>query len=325
MTQTRRQFLLATAGAALAVAQAPLVRASGYPTRPVRIVVGFASGGPMGMVAQLTAHWLSERLGQSFLVDNRPGAGGNIGTEAVVKAAPDGYTLLLCGPVNTINATLYDKLPFNFAADIVPVAGIARVPLVMVVNPSVPVQTVPEFIQYAKAHPGQINMASGGNGTPHHVAGELFKMMTGVEMQHVPYRGSGPALTDLIGGQVQVMFDPMPSAIEHVKSGRLRAIAVTSSARSAVLPDLPTVGEFVPEYEVNSWYGLGAPSRTPPEVVAILNREVNAALADASFRSKLEQLGGSELAGSSADFARLVANETDKWRKVIRAAHIKVD
>ena len=325
MTQTRRQFLLATAGAALTATQVPLVRASGYPTRPVRIVVGFAPGGPMGIVAQLTAQWLSKQLGQSFLVDNRPGAGGNIGTEAVVKAAPDGYTLLLCGPVNTINTTLYDKLPFNFAADIVPVAGIARVPLVMVVNPSVPARTVPEFIQYAKANPGQINIASAGNGTPHHVAGELFKMMTGVEMQHVPYRGSAPALTDLIGGQVQVMFDPMPSAIDHVKSGRLRAIAVTSSTRSAVLPELPTVGDFVPEYEANSWYGLGAPSRTPPDVVATLNREVNAGLADVSFRSKIEQFGGAALAGSSADFAKLVANETDKWRKVIRTANIKVD
>lgn len=279
----------------------------------------------MGIVAQLVAQSLTERLGRPFVVDARPGAGGNIGTDTVVKAAPDGYTLLMCGPVNTINATLYDALPFNFSADITPVAGITRVPLVMVVNIAVPAKTVTEFVEYAKSRSSGLNMASAGNGTPQHVAGELFKMMTGVSLQHVPYRGSAPALNDLLGGQVQVMFDAMPSAIAHVKSGRLRALAVTTARRAAALPDLPTIGEFIPGYEASSWYGIGAPARTPVEIVALLNREINATLLDPKVRTRLAELGGSELGGTSADLGRLVADETDKWRNVIRAANIKLD
>ena len=302
MTHTRRQILLSAAGLAMGASRLAPARAESYPARPVRIVVGFPPGGPVDIAARMIASWLTERLGQPFIVDNRPGAGGNIGTESVVRATPDGYTLLLCGPVNTINTTLYDKLTFNFSADIAPVAAIVRVPLIMVVNPSVAARTVPEFIHYAKVHPAQLNMASAGNGTPQHVAGELFKMMAGVDMLHVPYRGSAPALNDLLGGQVQVMFDAMPSAIEHVKSGRLRALAVTTATRSAVLPDIPTVAEFMPDFEASSWYGVGAPSRTSTETVALLNAEVNAALADAKFKGKLTALGGSELAGSSADF-----------------------
>ena len=275
------------------------------------------------IVARLIGQWLSERLGQPFIIENRPGAGSNIATEAVVRAPPDGYTLLLVGPPNAINATLYDKLNFNFIRDIAPVASIVRVPNVMVVNPSVPAKTVPEFIAYAKANPGKINMASAGIGSSAHVAGELFKMMTGVDMVHVPYRGAAPALTDLLGGQVQVCSPRMPASIEYIKAGKLRALAVTTATRSEALPDVPTVGEFVPGYEASSWYGVGAPKNTPAEIVDKLNKEINAALADPKIKARLADLGGTALAGSPADFGKLIADETEKWGKVIRAANIK--
>ena len=271
------------------------------------------------------SQWLSERLGQPFTVENRPGAGGNIGTEAVVKALPDGYTLLLCGPVNTINTTLYEKLSFNFTVDIAPVASIARVPLVMVVNPVVPAKTLADFISYAKVNPGKLTMASAGNGTPQHVSGELFKMMAGVNMLHVPYRGSAPALTDLIGGQVQMMIDAMPSSIEHIRAGKLRALAVTTASRSAALPDIPSLGEFLPGYEASSWYGFGAPRQTPADIVFQLNKEINAGLSDPKIKVRLAELGAVALSGSSADFGKLISDETEKWRKVIRAANIKLD
>jgi len=267
--------------------------------------------------------WLSERLGQPFVIDNRPGAGGNIGTEAVVRAPSDGYTLLLITAASAINVTLYEKLNFNLSRDIVPVAGIADVPEVMVVNPSLPAKTVPEFIADAKANPGKLSMASGGNGTPSHVAGELFKMMTGTNMVHVPYRGLSPALTDLLGGQVQVALGGLPSSIEHVRTGKLRALAVTTATRSEALPNIPTVGEFVPGYEASMWYGIGAPKNTPAEIVAKLNTEVNAALADPKLKARLADVGGTVLAGSSADFGKLIADETEKWAKVIKLAGIK--
>jgi tripartite-type tricarboxylate transporter receptor subunit TctC len=264
--------------------------------------------------------WLSERLGQPFVIENRPGAGGNIATEVVVRAPADGYTLLLVAPSNAINATLYDKLNYNFIRDITAVAGIARSPNVMEVDGLFPAKTVPEFIAYAKANPGKINMASAGNGTVAHLAGELFKMMAGVDMVHVPYRGSAPALTDLLGGQVQVMFDPMSSSIEHVRAGKLRGLAVTTATRSEALPDVPTVGEFVPGYEAAAWHGLGAPESTPAPIVGQLNTEVNAALADSKMKARLADLGSTVLAGSPADFGKLIVEETEKWGKVVRAA-----
>jgi tripartite-type tricarboxylate transporter receptor subunit TctC len=267
--------------------------------------------------------WLSDRLGQPFIIENRPGGGGNIGTEAVVRAAADGYTLLLVGPPHAINATLYDKLNFNFVRDIAPVAGIMSVPNVMVVNPSVPAKTVPEFISYAKANPGKINMASSGNGSSPHVAGELFKMMTGVDMVHVPYRGNAPALTDLLGGQVQVYFVTTPASIEFIRAGTLRPLAVTTTMRSDALPGIPTVGDFVPGYESSAWYGVGVPKNTPAEIVATLNREINAGLADPKIEARFADLGGTVLPGSPGDFGKLIAEETEKWAKVIRAAHIK--
>ncbi len=325
MRLNRRQFLHLAAGAAALSGVPRVVRAQAYPSRPVRIIVGFPAGGAVDITARLIGQWLSERLGQPFVVENRPGAGGNIGTEAVVKAPPDGYTLLQCGPVNTINTTLYDKLNFNFIRDIAPVAGIARVPLVMVVNPSVLARTVPEFINYVKANPGRISMASAGNGTPQHVSGELFKMMAGVDMLHVPYRGSAPALIDLLGGQVQVMIDALPSSIEHIRTGKLRPLAVTTATRSAVLPDLPTLSNFVPGYESSSWYGIGAPKSTPAEIVTTLNKEINAGLADPKIKTRLADLGAIALSGSPADFGKLIAEETEKWHKVIRAANIKVE
>jgi len=326
MRQTRRQFFFTAAAATLAATTPLAARAADvYPSRPVRLVVGFPAGGPVDIVARITGQCLGQRFGQPFIVENRPGAGGNIGTDSVVRAAPDGYTLLMCGPVNTINTSLYQNLPFNFSSDIAPVASVVRVPLVMVVNPSLPVRTVSQFIEYAKGHPGQLNMASGGNGTPHHVAGELFKLLTGVDMRHVPYRGSAPALSDLVGGQVQVMFDPMPSSMEYVNSGRLRALAVTTLQRTALWPDVPAVSEVVPGYEAYSWYGVGAPSHTPPAIISLLNKEVNVALIEAKTRARLESFGGAELLGSSEDFGRLIATETDKWRHVIQVAHIKLD
>lgn len=325
MKLKRRQVLLTLAASATGLFSIPAARAEGYPGRPVRIVVGFPQGGPVDIAARMIASWLTERLNQPFIVENKPGAAGNVATDAVLRAAPDGYTLLMCGPVNTINTSLYDKLSFDFTSDITPVAGIYRVPLVFVVNPSVGARSVPEFVQYAKSRPATLNMASAGNGTPQHVAGELFKSMAGVDMLHVPYRGSAPALTDLLGGQVQVMFDAMPSAIEHIKSGRLRALAVTTATRSGILPDTPTISEFVPDYEVSSWYGLAAPNRISPDIVARLNAEVNAALTNAAFRGRLAAVGGVPIGGSSSDFGRLIAGETDKWRKVIRSANIKPD
>jgi tripartite-type tricarboxylate transporter receptor subunit TctC len=289
-----------------------------YPTRPVRWIVPFPPGGTTDILARLMGQWLSVRLGQPFIIDNRAGAGSNIGTEAVVRAPPDGYTLLLVGPPSAINATLYDKLNFNFIRDIAPVAGIISGPNVMVVHPSVPAKTVPEFIAYAKSNPGKINMASSGNGTSPHVAGELFKMMAGVDVVHVPYRGAAPALTDLLGGQVQAMFASMPASIEYIRAGKLRALAVTTATRSAALPDIPTVDDFVPGYEASTWYGVGVPKNTPAEVIDKLNKEINAALADPKIKARLADLGGTVLPGTPADFGKLVAQETDKWAKVVK-------
>jgi tripartite-type tricarboxylate transporter receptor subunit TctC len=291
----------------------------------VRVIVGFAAGGGMDITARLIGQSLSERLGQQFVVENRPGAGGNIGAEAVVSAPPDGYTLLLAAVPNAVNATLYEKLNYNFIRDIAPVAGIIRVPHVILVNPSFPVKTVPEFIGYAKSNPGKINMASAGNGSSPHMAGELFKMMAGVNMVHVPYRGQGPALTDLIGGQVQVLFATTPGTTDYVKTGRLRALAVTTASRAEVLPDLPTVADFLPGYEASQWYGIGAPKNTSGEIVNKLNKDINAALADPGVKARLADIGGEVLAGSPADFGKLVADETEKWRRVVKFAGIKAE
>jgi tripartite-type tricarboxylate transporter receptor subunit TctC len=300
-------------------------RALDYPTRPVHIVVGYPAGGSTDILARLMGQFLSERLGQQFVIDNKPGAGNNIATELVANAAPDGYTLLLVNPANGINATLYEHLPFNFIRDIVPVGGIIRVPNVMEVNPTVPAKTVAEFIAYAKAQPGKINMASSGNGTSIHVSGELFKMMAGVDMLHVPYRGSAPALTDLLGGQVQVMFDNLPSSIEYIKAGKLRALAVTTATRSEALPDVPMIADTVPGYEASAWFGLGAPKGTPAEVIDKLNQVINAGLSDAKLKARLEDLGGMMLAGSPADFAKIIAAETEKWAKVVKFSGAKAD
>ena len=319
----RRRFLhLAAATAALPVVSR-FAWAEAYPARPVHIIVGFAAGGPQDIIMRLIGQWLSERLDQSFIIENRPGAGGNVGAEAVVRAAPDGYTLLSVSSPNAINATLYQNLKFNFIRDIVPVASIMRVPLVMEVNPSVPVKTVPEFIAYAKANPGKISYASGGVGTPQHVSAELFKMLTGVEMVHVPYRGAAPAVADLLGGQVQVMIDTTPASMPHIRSGRLRPLAVTTAARTDVLPDLPTVAEFVPGYEATSWFGIGAPKDTPPEIIGRLNKEINAGIADPRIKARLVDLGGTVLPGSSADFGKLIATETEKWAKVVKFSGAK--
>jgi tripartite-type tricarboxylate transporter receptor subunit TctC len=325
MKLPRRNFLHLAAGAAALPAVSRIAFAQAYPSRPVRIVVGFAAGGGIDTIARLMGQWLSERLGQPFVVENRPGAGGNVGTEAVVRAAPDGYTLLLAFSSNAINATLYEKLNFSFIRDIAPVAGVIRVPNVMLVNPSVPAKTVPEFIAYAKANPGKISMASGGIGTPAHVSGELFKMMAGVDMVLVPYRSGGPALTDLIAGQVQVMFPNTGASLEYVKAGKLRALAVTAATRSDALPDIPTVSEFVPGYEASTWFGIGAPKATPAEIVEKLNKEINASLADPKLQARLADLGGTPLVGSPAAFGKLIAEETEKWGNVIRALNIKAD
>jgi tripartite-type tricarboxylate transporter receptor subunit TctC len=322
----RRQFLhLAAAGAAALPAVSRIARAQAYPSRPVRLIVPLAPAGASDILARLIGQWLSERLGQQFVIDNRPGGGGNIGTEAVIRAPADGYTLLMVGGYNAINATLYEKLNFDFIRDIAPVAGIIRAPNVMAVNPSVPAKTIPELIAYAKANPRKLNMASPGVGTTPHVAGELFKMMTGVKMVHVPYRGSPPALTDLLGGQVQVYFGPIAGSIEYVRAGKLRALAVTTATRSEMLPDVPTVGDFVPGYETSTWSGLGAPKATPAEIVEKLNKEINASLADPKIKARLADLGGTVLPGSPADFGKHIAEETEKWAKVIRAANIKAD
>jgi tripartite-type tricarboxylate transporter receptor subunit TctC len=325
MNLPRRQFLHLAATAAALPAVWSFAWAQAYPTRPVRLIVPLAPGGATDIVARVIGQWLSERLGQPFIVENRPGAGTNLGTEAVVRAAPDGYTLLLAAPNNAINASFYEKLNFNFIRDIAPVAGIISHSLVIVVHPSVPAKTVPEFIGYAKANPGKLNMASPGNGTPNHVSGELFKMMAGVDMVHVPYRSGGPALTDLIAGQVQVMFPATVSSIEYIRDGRLRALAVTTATRSELLPDIPTVDQFVPGYEASGWFGLGAPKATPAEIVEKLNKEINAGLADPKIKTRLADLGGTPLVGSPADFGKLVADDTEKWGKVVRAANIKPD
>jgi tripartite-type tricarboxylate transporter receptor subunit TctC len=313
------------AGAAALPAVSRLAWAQTYPTRPVHLIVGFAAGGPQDIVMRLIGQWLSERLGQSFIIENRPGAGGNVGAEAVAHATPDGYTLLSVSSPNAINATLYDNLNFNFIRDIAPVASIIRVPLVMEVNPSVPVNTVPEFIAYAKANPGKISYASGGIGSPQHVSAELFKMMTGVNMVHVPYRGAAPALTDLIGGQVQAMIDTTPASMAYIRAGRLRPLAVTTPTRADVLPDIPTVGDFVPGYEATSWFGVGVPRNTPAEIIDKLNSEINAALADPKIKARLLDLGGTVLPGSPADFRKLIADETEKWAKVVKFSGAKPD
>jgi tripartite-type tricarboxylate transporter receptor subunit TctC len=321
----RRRFLHLAARAAVLPAISNVVRAQAYPTRPVRFIVGYAAGGGNDIVARLIGQWLSERLGQQFIIENRPGAATNIATEAVVNAPPDGYTLLLAGAPNAINATLYDKLNFNFIRDIAPVAGIIRVANVIVVHPSVPAKSVPEFIAYAKANPGKINMATNGNGSGSHMPGELFKMMTGVHLVHVPYRGTGPALIDLIGGQVHVMFGAMPATIEYIKAGKLRALAVTTATRSDVFPDIPTVGDFVPGYEVSTFYGVGMPKDTTFEIVEKLNKEINAALADPKMKARLADLGGTIIPGSPSQFAKLIVDETEKWAKVVKFAGIKAD
>jgi tripartite-type tricarboxylate transporter receptor subunit TctC len=321
----RRQFLYLAAGAAAVPAVSRITWAQSYPTRPVRIVVGFPAGGGSDIVARLMGQWLSERLGQQFIVENKAGAGTNIGTEAVVRATPDGYTLLVATDANAINASFYQKLNFNFIHDIAPVAGLIRQPLVMEVIPSIPAKTVPEFIAYAKANPGKISMASFGTGSSSHVAGELFKMTTGVDMLHVPYRGTGPALTDLLGGQVQVMFGSIVGSIEYIKAGKLRALAVTSSTRSEALPDIPTVGEAVPGYEASSFFGVGAPRNMPAEIIDKLNKEINLGLADPKLKARLADLGGIPLVLSPAEFGRLIADEAEKWGKVVRAVNIKAD
>jgi len=323
MKLPRRQFLHFAAGAAALPAVSRLASAQAYPTRPVRLIAATAAGSAPDVVARLIGQWLSERLGQQFVVENRPGAGTSIGTEAVVRANPDGYTLLLANTAMAINAALYDKLNFVFVRDIAPIAGIIRTPLVMVVNPSVPARTVAEFIAYAKANPGKVNMASPGNGTGPHVTGELFNLMTGANMTHVPYRGETPALTDLLGGQVQVMFPGTAAMVESIKAGKLRALAVTTATRWEGLPDVPTMAETVPGFEAIAWTGLGAPKDTPAEIIDRLNKGVNAGLADPKMKARLAGLGGTLLPGSPADFGKLIADETEKWGKVIRAANIK--
>jgi tripartite-type tricarboxylate transporter receptor subunit TctC len=321
-TPRRRFFHLAVSAAALPVISR-VARAQTYPTRPVRIIVPFPPAGSSDILARVIAPWLSERLGQPFVIENRPGAATNIGTEVVVRALPDGYTLLMFEASQAINTTLYDKLNFVFLRDIAPVACIIRTPLVMEVHPSVPAKTVPEFIAYAKANPGKINMASAGTGTPSHLFGELFKVMTGIAMTHVPYRGGGSAITDLLGGQVQVFFSGVGTSIEYISTGKVRALAVTTATRLEALPDVPTVGNFVPGYEASTWYGVGAPKSTPPEIVEKLNREINAAVANPMIKARLAEQGGTVFGGSPTDFEKLIADDTTKWARVIRAANIK--
>ena len=325
MKPPRRQFLLLAAGAAALPAVSRIARAQAYPSRPVRIIVPFAPAGSTDIVARLIGQWLSERLGQQFVVENRPGAGTNIGTEAVVTAPADGYTLLLAGPANVISMALYDKLNFNFTRDIAPIASIMRFPFVMEVHPSVPAKTVPEFMAYAKANPGKLNMASAGTGSATHLTGELFKMMTGLNILHVPYRGAGPALIDLIGGQVQLYFDAIPASIEHIKAGKLRALAVTTVTRSELLPETPPLSDFLPDYDVSGWFGVGAPARTPVEIIDRLNKEINAGLADPKIKARFADLGATVIPGSPADFGKLIAEETEKWGKVVRFTGIKAD
>jgi tripartite-type tricarboxylate transporter receptor subunit TctC len=325
MKLPRRTFLHLATGAAALPAVSRIASAQTYPTRPVRIIVSFTPAGANDIAARLMGQWLSERLGQQFVVENRPGAGGNIGTEVVVRAAPDGYTLLLVSPPNAINATLYKDLQFNFIRDIAPVASIVQNPFVMEVNPSLPAKTVPEFIAYAKANPGKLNFASAGTGTGPHVAAELFNMVTGVKMLHVPYRGAGQAQTDLIGGRVQMMFDVLTSSIAHIRAGELRALAVTSAVRSEVLSDIPTVGEFVPGYEASGWTGVGAPKNTPVEIIEKLNREINAGLADPRIKARFAELGAMPMMMTAPEFGKLIAEETEKWAKVVNFLGAKPD
>jgi tripartite-type tricarboxylate transporter receptor subunit TctC len=327
MKFARRRFLQLAAGAAVVPVLSEFGHAQSYPAHPVRVIVGYTPGGSADLTARLMGQWLSERLGQSFVIENRPGGGTNIATEAALRSPPDGYTLLLAAPANAINATLYDKekLNFNFLRDAEPVAGIIRFPNVVVVNPSVPVKSIPELIAYAKANPGKLNMASSGNGSTIHMSGELFKMLTGINMVHVPYRGGAPALTDLIAGQVQVMFDNIPTCAEHVKSGKLRGLAVTSTTRSEVLPDLPTVADFLPGYEASAWYGITVPKNTPADIIDRLNKETNAILAEPTAKKRFAELGAFLLPGSAADFGKLLADETEKWGKVVKFAGAKVD
>jgi len=325
MKLPRRRFLRLAAATAAFPALSTIARAQGYPTRPLHMIIGYPPGGSADMTARLMAQWLSERLGQTVVIESRPGAGSNIAAEAVVNAPPDGYTLLLVAPANAINASLYDKLNYNFIRDMAPVAGLIRFPNVVVVNPSVPVKTIPELIAYAKANPGKLNMASSGNGSTIHVSGELFKMLTGIKMVHVPYRGGAPALTDLISGQVHVMFDNLPTSIEYIRAGKLRGLAVTSTERSHLLPDVPTVSDYVPGYEASAWYGLGVPTGTPPDVIERLNEATNAVLADPKTLARFADLGATLLAGSAADFGKLVADETEKWAKVVKFSGAKPD
>ncbi len=323
MKLPRRKFLRLAAGAAALPAGSRIARAQSYPSRPVRLIVTVGAGGSPDIIARLIGQWLSERLGQPFFVDDRAGASGNIGTEICAKAPPDGYTLMLAMSANAINASLYANLNFNFVRDIAPIASISTIPLVMEVNPSVPAHTIPEFIAYAKANPGKINMASGGTGSPLHVAGELFKMMAAVDMIHVPYRSEAFALPDLISGQVDMMFGVMPASLGYIRAGKLRALAVTSAERQEILPDVPALSEFFPGYEANGWYGIGAPKATPTEIIEKLNKEINAALADPVMRGRLADLGCNVFAGSPADFGKFIAEETEKWAKVIKFAGIK--
>jgi tripartite-type tricarboxylate transporter receptor subunit TctC len=324
MKLPRRLFLQLAAGAAALEAASRIAAAQAYPQRPVRLIVPFASGGASDILARLIGQWLTERLGQPFVVELRPGAGGNVGTEAVVNAPPDGHTLLMVNAApSAINATLYDKLNFNFLRDMAPIGGVVRTPLVLEVTPAFAPRSVPALIAYAKANPGKVNMASAGNGTPPHVAGELFKIMAGVDIVHVPYRGGGPALVDLLGGQVQMMFGVLASSIEYIRAGKLRPLAVSTATRAEALPELPTVGDFLPGYEASDWYGICAPRGTAPEIIGKLNIEINAGLADPKLKARLADLGGIPLPGSPAEFGKLIADETEKWGKVVRAAHMK--
>jgi tripartite-type tricarboxylate transporter receptor subunit TctC len=323
MNLPRRDFLRIASGAGALPLLARAARAQAYPSRPVRWIVGFAPGGGNDIVARLMGQWLSERLGQPFVIDNRPGAGTNIATEAVVNAPPDGYTLLLAGVPNATNATLYGNLKFNFIRDLVPVAGIVRIPNVLVINPNVPAATVPEFIAYAKANPAKVNMASAGVGSGGHLAGELFKMLAGVSLTHVPYRGNAPALTALLGGQVEVLFASLPSSLEYIRTGKVRALAITTAQRTQAQPDLPTIAEFVAGYDMSAWYGASVPKGTPAEVIDRLNVEINAGLADAKTMARLAEQGGISIAGTPADFGRFIADETEKWGKVVRFSGMK--
>ena len=325
MKLPRRRFLHIAAGAAALPVVSRIARAQAFPTRPVHLIIGYTPGGSADITARLMGQWLTDRLGQTVVIENRPSGGTIIATESVVHALPDGYTLLLVAPANAINPSLYGKLNHDFMRDIVPVGGINRFPNVMEVNPSVPVKTVPEFIAYAKANPGKLNMASSGNGSTIHVSGELFKMMTGVNMIHVPYRGAAPALTDMLGGQVQVMFDNIPSSIGYVRAGKLRALAVTGATRSPLLPDVPTVGDFIPGYEASAWYGIGAPKDTPAEIVTKLNTEINAGLADPQLKARFAELGAETMPMTPSGFEKFIADETEKWAKVVKFAGIRAD